>query len=444
MLKKSAVFFLLCAGLLFAGCAAEAVVPVTVTPAPVEELLPAASAAQMQTPSPTEEPTPDLTPTPEPTPQAAMIGFAGDILIMQTQVQNAKQADGSYDFSGSFMPMEPIFAETDVVAVNFEGAMAGAEAGYSEPRPTAPPATEADPTPKQPFQTFNAPDALAQDLVEAGVDFASTANNHCLDRGYAGLLRTAETLRAAGLLQGGCYLSEEDRFTPRILTANGIRIGIVCATESVNSNDGLIPSESRGFAVSRLSREEALEREIVSCREAGAEFIIAFVHWGSEFEAVESSRQKKTAQWLVDAGTDAVIGSHPHVVQPIEWIETERDGKTVRAPIVYSLGNFLSNMSKPDTEYGMFARLCLLRGADGAVSCTAVEYLPVLCLKQKLEDGRTLHQTVPCYGDVALSLTAMPPDESALRKMDACFEHVTGVVGTEQANLIEWSGEYAQ
>lgn len=325
MLRRLLTPGALLACLLLCGCAAETLAPLTITPAPADSVpLPPPERTRMPTETPAPEPSPS--PTPSPAPQTATIGFLGDILIMQTQVQNAKQADGTYDFSGSFAPMEALFAETGAVCVNFEGAMAGAEAGYSEPRPTAPPPTEADPTPKQPYQTFNAPDALAQALAAAGVDLVSTANNHCLDRGYDGLLRTAETLRAAGLLQSGVYRSEEDRFTPRILAVNGIRIGVVSATESVNRNDALIPSESRGFAVSRLSGEEQLAREIASCREAGAEFIIAFVHWGVEFEAEANSRQKKTARRLVSAGADAVVGSHPHVVQPVEWIEAERSG----------------------------------------------------------------------------------------------------------------------
>lgn len=442
MLKQTFLFAALCMGaLLWAGCAARTPAPLLVTPAPT----PVETPAPTQTPVPVVAPTPEPTPTPAPTPQAATIGFAGDILIMQTQVQNAKQADGTYDFSGSFAQMQPLFQSVDLMCVNFEGTLAGADAGYSLPRPAAPPPTEADPTPKQPFQTFNAPDALAENLVAAGVDFASTANNHCLDRGYQGLLRTAETLRAAGLVQGGTYLSEEDRFTPRLFTANGITVGLVCAAESLNRNDGLLPKESRGFAVSRLSDdEELLAQEIAACREAGAEFIIAFVHWGSEFETKANSRQEKTAQRLIAAGADAIIGSHPHVVQPIEWVEAERDGESMRVPVVYSLGNFISNMSRPDTDYGMFVRLCLLRGEDGGIACTAVEYLPVLCLKQRLESGKTLHQAVPCYAEATLASAAEPLEEAELKQVQACFMHVTDAVGTDAANLMEWGDGDAQ
>lgn len=443
MLRRLLTPGALLACLLLCGCTVETLAPLTITPAPAASV-PLLPPERTRMPAETPAPEPSPSPMPAPTPQTATIGFLGDILIMQTQVQNAKQADGTYDFSGSFAPMEALFAETGAVCVNFEGAMAGAEAGYSEPRPTAPPPTEADPTPKQPYQTFNAPDTLAQALAAAGVDLVSTANNHCLDRGYDGLLRTAETLRAAGLLQSGAYRSEEDRFTPRILAVNGIRIGVVSATESVNRNDALIPSESRGFAVSRLSEEEQLAREIASCREAGAEFIIAFVHWVWNLKRKRTAARKKRRAGSCLRGRMRSWVRTRMSCSRLNGLRRSVAGELMRAPVLYSLGNFVSNMSKPDTEYGMFARLRLLRGADGAVSCTAVEYLPVLCLRQKLADGRTLHQAVPCYADVALSKAAVPLDADAREEIEACYAHVADAVGTDAANLIEWSESDAQ
>ena len=167
MLRRLLTPGALLACLLLCGCTVETLAPLTITPAPAASV-PLLPPERTRMPAETPAPEPSPSPMPAPTPQTATIGFLGDILIMQTQVQNAKQADGTYDFSGSFAPMEALFAETGAVCVNFEGAMAGAEAGYSEPRPTAPPPTEADPTPKQPYQTFNAPDTLAQALAAAG------------------------------------------------------------------------------------------------------------------------------------------------------------------------------------------------------------------------------------------------------------------------------------
>ncbi|MBE5785403.1 MAG: CapA family protein [Clostridiales bacterium] len=447
-MKNKACFFLLLLGaLLLLGCGETPPIPITVTPAPAETAAIASTpAAPEETPAPTPVPTPEPTPTLEPTPQAATIGFAGDILMMEVQINNAKRPDGSYDFTGSFLPMAALFAETDMVCVNFEGALAGEEAGYSKPRPTAPPPTEADPTPKAPFQSFNSPDSLADALFAMGVDYASTANNHCLDRGYEGLLATAACLRRTGMMQGGTYISEEDRFTPRIMDVNGIKVGIISAAQGLNSNDGKIPSEARSFAVTRLTKnEELLQKEFTLCREQGAEFIIAFVHWGVEFEAAENRTQQKQAEMLIGMGADAIIGSHPHVVQPIRWVEAERDGQNIRVPVVYSLGNFISNMSKENTRYGMFVRLCLLKELTGEVRCERVEYIPVYTFKQKLTDGRTLHQAVPCYEDPSMAVTAEPMDEDDLEDLQDCRTHVVNTAGTaEDISIIEWSHAYAQ
>lgn len=454
-MKRNVWFLILLLGvLLLFGCAQTPPVPITVTPAPAETPVPKATPAQHETtPAPTASPvpapTPEPTPTPAPTPQTAAIGFAGDILMMETQINNARQPDGSYDFTGSFLPVKDLFMQADMMCVNFEGALAGEEAGYSKPRPTAPPPTETNPTPKAPFQSFNSPDALADNLYALGVDYACTANNHSLDRGYEGLLATARCLRRTGMLQGGTYISEEDRFTPRIMDVNGIRVGIISAAQGLNSNDGLIPSDARHFAVTRLTKnEELLQKEFTLCREQGAEFIIAFVHWGVEFETEENSTQKKQTEMLIAMGADAIIGSHPHVVQPIRWAEAERDGKDIRVPVVYSLGNFISNMSnssKPTTQYGMFLRLCLLKELTGEVRCDAVEYIPVYTFKQKLTDGRTLHQAVPCYEDPSMAVTAEPMDEDDLEDLQDCRTHVVNTVGTaEDIRIIEWSQTYAQ
>lgn len=441
---------LLLGALLLCGCAETPPMPITVTPAPAETAMPALpEETPAPTVSPTPMPTPTPSPTPEPTPQTAAIGFAGDILMMETQINNAKQADGSYDFTGSFLPVRDLFMQADMMCVNFEGALAGEEAGYSKPRPTAPPPTEADPTPKAPFQSFNSPDSLADNLFALGVDYVCTANNHSLDRGYEGLLATAACLRRAGMMQGGTYVSEEDRFTPRIMEVNGIKVGIISAAQGLNGNDGKIPSEARSFAVTRLTKnEELLQKEFTLCREQGAEFIIAFVHWGVEFETEENSTQKKQTEMLVSMGADAIIGSHPHVVQPIRFVEAERDGKPIRVPVVYSLGNFISNMSnssRPTTQYGMFLRLCLVKELTGEVRCDAVEYIPVYTFKQKLTDGRTLHQAVPCYEDPSLAVTAEAMDEDDIKDLQECREHVVKAVGTaEDIRIIEWSQHYAQ
>ena len=403
--------------LLLSGCAAAepASVPDEATP------MPAATAA----------------PTPEPTPEVynASVGIIGDILMMTSQISTAKQEDGSYDFTDSFRVIQPLFESVDIMAGNFEGTLAGEEAGYTQKRPEAPPPTADDPNPKQPFQTFNAPDELADNLKAVGFDLLTTANNHSVDRGLEGLFRTVDVIKAAGIAQTGTFLKEEDREQPCLIEANGITFGVVAATSSVNRHDAKLGDST--WAVARLGDKERLEREIALCREAGADVVMVFPHWGEQYVDKPNSGQTETAQWLADCGADAVIGSHPHCAQPFEWIQSA-DGR--RVFVAYSMSNFISNMSIENTEYGLFLRLDVQKTPDGITM--EASYLPTVCVRQKMSDGRRLHQALPCWEDEGKNTGLEPLDEGDMRKAKKAFEHVTDICGRDAAKLIDWNEEY--
>ena len=150
-----------------------------------------------------------------------------------------------------------------------------------------------------------------------------------------------------------------------------------------------------------------------------------------------NSKQRETAQLLADMGADGVIGSHPHCAQPFEWIQSA-DGR--RVFVAYSMSNFISNMAGNDTEYGLFLRLDVEKTADGVTM--EASYLPTVCLRQKMSDGRTLHQALPCWQDEALNTGLEPLDEGDARKARRAFEHVTDICGDEAAKLIDWNEEY--
>ena len=403
--------------LLLSGCAAAepASVPAETTPAPTA------------TPAPTPEPTPEV--------YNASVGIIGDILMMTSQISTAKQEDGSYDFTDSFRVIQPLFESVDIMAGNFEGTLAGEEAGYTQKRPEAPPPTADNPNPKQPFQTFNAPDELADNLKGVGFDLLTTANNHSVDRGLEGLFRTVDVIKAAGIAQTGTFLKEEDREQPCLIEANGITFGIVAATSSVNRHDAKLGDST--WAVARLGDKERLEREIALCREAGADVVMVFPHWGEQYVDRPNSGQTETAQWLADCGADAVIGSHPHCAQPFEWMQSA-DGR--RVFVAYSMSNFISNMSVENTEYGLFLRLDVQKTPDGITM--KASYLPTVCVRQKMSDGRRLHQALPCWEDEGKNTGLEPLDEGDMRKAKKAFEHVTDICGYDAAKLIDWNEEY--
>ncbi len=375
-------------------CACRAKIAVTpfheITAAPEA---PVAAQTSAPSPSPAEPAATDVAaPSPTPQAQSATLGFVGDIMAMAVQITDAK-TDAGYDFSRSFAPMEDVFSSVDFLSGNFECTFAGEAAGWSEPKQTAPPATQLNPTPKTPLQRFNAPDALAYDLREAGFDLLATANNHCMDKGVEGLYRTARIIRGAGMLQTGTYLDGADAAIPRVADINGIRVGFVAATTLINSGVPALTGEERKYAVARFDDTEKVEAAIAACRDAGAEFVIVLAHWGEEHSGVQVKAQERLADALIEAGADAIVGTHPHVAEPIEWREGERGGRTVRVPVAYSLGNFISNMAQKNVSYGVFLRLTLARSPSGEVTCAALAYLPLLCYR----DG--VHRVAPCFAD---------------------------------------------
>lgn len=442
MVKRS---FIITAALLLAaamaGCAAGPQEYVTI-PAPA-----ATQASETAAPAePTPAPTPTAEPTGEPTPevQEATVGFVGDILMMTRQIADAKTETG-YDFTESFLPMKSVFESVDIMCADFEGTLGGEEAGYTLPRETMTPATEDNPNPtKPPLQSFSAPDELAENLFDAGIDAVTTANNHAMDRDDEGLFRTINVLRAAGIKTVGTALSMEDFLTPCIIEKNGIKIGMVGATQILNGTAPRIDAENRAFALTRLT-EEMVKSQISACTGAGAEFIIIMVHWGYEHQNTEDEFQRRFAAELIGWGADAIIGAHSHCPQPMEWIDAERDGRTIRVPVVYSLGNFISNMSQEYAKIGVFARIRITRDENG-VRCEELACLPLYCCRaEPAAGGRAVHRTLPCFIENGTVANDACMDESVLRAMKKAYDHVaaTCIGERDDIHIIERSEIYA-
>ncbi len=425
-----------CAGILLLtlgflpGCAALPAFAQPLSPSPHVLDVPVATASltPIPSPSPTQAPTPtpEPTQTPEPTPVYATIGAVGDIMMMQSQVDGAWNKEAQvYDFTPSFCAMQGYFQNADLLCGNIETPIAGEDAGYSGPAPGTPTPGPDGTLPPKDRQTFNAPDELAASLLSAGFDVATTANNHCLDRGADGMARTAEVLRAAGLTQLGTYVSQEDRLTARVVDVNGIRVGLLAWTFSVNGNEDMLSSGQRGYAVGRTGDKARMQEDIRLCKEAGAEFLVAFAHWDTEFSEAPDSSTRRLAKWMLEQGVDAVIGSHPHVVQPAEFITVQRGEEEYTGLVIYSLGNCLSNMAPSPRDYGLYVQLTLTKRPDGAVELSDAGLLPLYCCKHRVE-GRTLHEVLPAEEDATAVAAEFGADPGDLMKARA---HVLAVCG---------------
>lgn len=276
--------------------------------------------------------------------QGADLLFVGDAMQHQAQLDQARKVAGGngYDYSDCFTYIAPEITAADYAVCNLEVPLGGGP-DYSG------------------YPCFSAPDSYAQALKDAGFDMFLTANNHCLDRRDRGARKTLEALDRLGVDHIGTYNDSTDRRqrVPFIKTINGIKVGFLNYTYGTN---GIEPKD--GVEVSLIDRDR-MAREIAATREAGAEIVCVAMHWGVEYVLLPGETQKSLARFLVDQGVDLIIGGHPHVIQPMEVVHNERENKDVL--LVYSLGNFISNMKTGDTRGGALVKARIERGADGKV-----------------------------------------------------------------------------
>lgn len=275
----------------------------------------------------------------------AEIVFAGDAMMHQGQIDAAHRSDGTYDFGEYFSEIQPYVESADYAVVNFE--------------------TPVSKPPYSGYPCFNAPDSYLDALSDAGFDLFLTANNHTLDRRDSGLRNTIDALDARKLEHIGTYKDAAARNAtlPFVKNINGIKVGFVNYTYGTN---GIEPgAEVKVDYIDRKQIKEDVERT----RDAGADIVIACVHWGVEYQLLPHKVQKSLAAYLHELGVEVIIGGHPHVVQPMEI--TDGDRPTL---LVYSLGNFISNMKTRDTRGGAMVKVRLLRGGDGKVRVDEASY----------------------------------------------------------------------
>lgn len=274
-------------------------------------------------------------------PQANLL-FAGDAMQHQAQLDRAKELAGGkgYDYSGCFTYIAPTVTQADYAVCNLEVPLGGG------PDYTG-------------FPCFSAPDSYAVALKDAGFDMLLTANNHCLDRRDKAARRTITVLDSLGIDHTGTFHDDADRTAslPLIREINGFKIGFLNYTYGTN---GIEPQDN--VEVSLIDRD-AMAREIKLTRDAGAELIVVAIHWGIEYVLLENESQRSTADFLLNQGVDMVIGGHPHVIQPMKMVKNPVTGKN--SVVVYSLGNFISNMKTGDTRGGALINVTVKRDKDG-------------------------------------------------------------------------------
>lgn len=331
----------------------------------------ATEATEEETVPPTTEP-----PVPEHVVSTATISAQGDLLMHKPVFDTCRQSDGTYDFESIFRYLKDTVSTFDYAAVNLETTFGGDDYVY------------------QGNPHFNCPDPLVDSVVDAGFDMLLTANNHCGDTTAAGIKRTLEVVRGAGLEALGTMSSDEE---PKysVIEVNDIKIGMTCFTYATGvSSDGrpaLNGNANLGevglvnyFMENNLDKFYAeVERQLAAMEAEGAEATMLFIHWGIEYQTTENARQNAIAQKLCDLGIDVIVGGHPHVVQPMELLTSTVDPehKTV---CIYSLGNAVSNQRTGIsnlfpagyTEDGALFTVTFEKYSDGTVYLAGTDVIP--------------------------------------------------------------------
>lgn len=248
------------------------------------------------------------------------IATVGDIMVHDEQYWGAYDEDSdSYDFNPVFEHVQPYIEEADLAIGNFETTLAGEDRGY------------------QGYPIFNSPDEIADAVKNAGFDTLITSNNHSLDTGQEGLLRTVQQLEERDLDVVGSYDGEpESRHV--IKEVDGVKIAMLAFTEHLNGLDDPYTDEEVYNMVDVIS-EENIQEALDDAKEDDPDLILTYMHWGEEYVEEPGDIQEQYAQFLADQGVDLIIGSHPHVIQRTDYIESGDH----TAFVAYSLGNFVSN-----------------------------------------------------------------------------------------------------
>jgi len=271
-------------------------------------------------------------------PQQFSIVVAGDAMMHMPQLSSAYQGDGEYSFDECFRYIAPILSQYDAAVVNLETTLPGG--GYSG------------------YPRFGAPDAFAKSLQKAGFDVFMMANNHCCDKDRHGIQRTLSVLDSMGVRHLGVYrdTTERDSIYPLVIEQHGIRIALLNFTYGTN---GLpVP---RGCVVNHLDTARILS-DIDRAKELGADVIVAMPHWGEEYHLRPVAGQRWWTKWLLAHGVDHIVGSHPHVIEPVE---VEQDSTGAAHVVAYSLGNFISSQLQTERSTSLLVGLRFEKDSSG-------------------------------------------------------------------------------
>ena len=290
---------------------------------------------------------------PVPVVKTVKMAVVGDIMVHDYQYNEAYDpATGEYDFMHNFQDAKKYFSGNDLVIGNLELTFGGPDRPYSS------------------FPCFNTPDSFLDAVKDAGFNLLTTANNHSMDTGKAGVIRTLDRLDAYGIEHFGTYRSQEERDKIFYKDVNGIRFAFLSYTYSTNG----IPVPD-GYLVN-LIEGDTMVSDIREARKH-ADVVVVMPHMGNEYESYPRDIFVNWADQMFEAGADIVLASHPHVLQQMEYRKVDHGNGVHDGFIIYSLGNFISSQTTPPRNASIILHLTVEQKGDEAPNVTEVSFVPI-------------------------------------------------------------------
>ncbi|MNO41041.1 Capsule biosynthesis protein CapA [compost metagenome] len=326
-------------------------------------------------------------------------------MVKRYIIEDAGQSDGTYSFDPLFARVAPYLKQADLTIGNLETTFAGSgRRGRKSLRSAGP--------------LFKCPDELAPALKKAGFDVLVTANNHCMDYGAHGLIRTLQVLDRNGIDHTGTSRSLQESKQTLIKNVKGIKIGILSYTSGTNRLP--IPA-GRPWMVNRINTGKII-REIRELKKK-ADLVLLCLHFGNEYRYTPNKRQKQLVNLFFKNGANIILGSHPHVLQPLEV-----RGK--KQFVIYSLGNFVSTKLKnnPYTQSGVILNLTIHKDSKGNTSITNIAYIPT-CVERRMTSGSRITEVVPIHDALKTGVSDLKTGRGNL--LNRMLNHTTAILKRE-------------
>lgn len=318
----------------------------------------------------------------------------GDVMVHSPQIPAQYDSEkNEYNYDNNYKYVKKYIEAADLALCNVETTFAG--------------------KPYTGYPTFSAPEALAKALKNTGFDVGITCNNHMMDKGYEGMLRTLKVLKKNQLSTVGSIKDKSDA-NYLIKEVKGVKVGIVAYTYETGSGQGatsingnIISDEAaariNSFHFDTLDEDlPKIKKSIEGAKSEGAEIIIVYYHWGEEYQKSANDSQKKLAQKTADLGADIIFASHPHVLQEAVYIT--KSGSDKKIPVFYSMGNFISNQRSETlgnryTEQGLMAQVHLTYSEEDGIQNITMDGIPTWVDKY-YSGGKQVYEIIPLDDEI--------------------------------------------